>query len=273
MKIILSKKGLDSSFSKYPIPILDEKLIFVPIPDEKDNIKYGNLSFLDRFIEITGQNKSFLKTHCHFDPQLENYFNCKNFKGSLGQSKGFQTHLEDNGVEVGDLFLFYGWYWDIINDNYHKKGKHVIWGYMQIGEIIKPETLNKSERNELEKKYPWLKYQPHWDSNKYKNVNNNTIYIAKDVCTFDNNLKGCGIFNYTMGLDLTDKDSKNRTNWRVEELSNCKTSYKSSSGENGFDKLGQYKVPARCQEIVINDKKAEKWAANLIKNHVSKGGK
>ena len=267
MKVILSKKGLDSSFSKNPIPILDEKLIFVPIPNEQDILKYGDLKNLNRFIEVTGQNKSFLETHCHLDPQLENYFNCENFKGSLGQIEGFQTHLEKNSVEVGDLFLFYGWYLDVINDNLHKNGKHVIWGYMQIGEIIKPETLNESERKELEKKYPWLKYQPHWNSNKYKNIKNNTIYIAKDTCTFDKNLKGYGILDYTISLDLTDKDNKNRSHWKIEGLSNCKTSYKSLNGKQDFNELGQYEVPARCQEIVINDEKAERWAIDLIKRH------
>ncbi len=142
---------------------------------------------MNRVIEVKEQNKPFLKTHCHIDPQthchldpqLENYFNCENFKGSLGQIKGFQAHLEKNGVGVGDLFLFYGWYEDIINDKYHKNGKHVIWGYMQIGEIIKPETLNKSERNEVEKKYPWLKYQPHFAGHANSDI---TLKIYTHYC-------------------------------------------------------------------------------------------
>ena len=50
-------------------------------------------------------------------------------------------------------------------------------------------------------------------------------------------------------------------------MSGCKTSYKSLDDEKGFDELGLYKVPARCQEIVINDEKAEKWAIDLIRRH------
>ena len=282
MKVILSKKGLDSSFKSLcllPIPIGHDKttkIEFVPIPDKFDKLKYGNIeSYIKSFTKVmksdeAGKYKSFLKTHCHLDPQLENYFNCKNFKGSLGQIEGFQTHLENNSVKVGDLFLFYGSYCNLISENkITKQGKHVIWGYMQIGEIIKPETLNRSERKKLKKKYPWLKYQPHWNKKKYKDIKNNTIYIAKDICSFDNNLKGYGILDYTVSLNLTDRDNDNtnKTSWKVKELSGCKTSYKSLDDKKGFDELGQYKVPARCQELVINDEKAEKWAIDLIRRH------
>ena len=282
MKVILSKKGLDSSFKslcRLPIPIGYDnttRIEFVPIPDKLDKLKYGDIeSYIKSFAKTmkggkAGEYEVFVKTHCHLDPQLENYFNSENFRGSLGQIQGFQKHLENNSVEVGDLFLFYGSYCNLISEEIiTKQGKHVIWGYMQIGEIIKPGTLNESERKELEKKYPWLKYQPHWNKKKYKDINNNTIYIAKDTCTFDKNLKGYGILDYTVSLNLTDRDNYNinKTSWKVKELSGCKTSFKSLNGKQGFDDLGQYKVPARCQEIVINDKKAECWAIDLIKRH------
>ena len=38
-----------------------------------------------------------------------------------------------------------------------------------------------------------------------------------------------------------------------------------SNGKCEFDELGQYKVSARCQELVIDSPQAKQWATNLIK--------
>ena len=68
-----------------------------------------------------------------------------------------RTHLCNQGVGTGDLFLFFGWF----RETEYKNGKlsykgpssgfHAIYGYMQVGEIIKKESDIPE----------WLKTHPH----------------------------------------------------------------------------------------------------------------
>ena len=53
-----------------------------------------------------------------------------------------QTHLENNNVKVGDLFLFWGWFRETITLNKKKvfsredPGHYRFFGWLQIGKII-----------------------------------------------------------------------------------------------------------------------------------------
>ena len=252
MNIILSKKGLDSSFSSKPISMTGGEMVFIPI------VTYLN----GNKVEITKDSR------CHLDPQLINYFNSENFRGSFGQAKEEQRHLESHNVTEGDLILFYGWYKDK-DDKVHTNGKNVLFGYMQIGEILKIANLDDNKRKEYEKQYPWLKYQPHWkNKDKYAEIDNNTLYIAREFCTFDNTIKGYGMFKYDKALDLTANDMKAKSCWKVLALAGLKTSRRGGKGQEGFNEQGQFRAPSRNQEIVVeSSKNAQKWAENLIKKY------
>ena len=285
MKVILSKKGLDSSFSSKPVLIVDNEMVFMPIiAIEEQELKYsqiklGNSNMLtnlknlvdgtfyinDKKVEITKDSR------CHLDPQLINYFGCENFRGSFGQIKSSQKHLKNNNVQEEDLILFYGWYKDK-NDKLHTNGKNVFFGYMQIGEIINVSNLDEKQRKEYEKQYSWLKYQPHWKNKDiYSQKDNNTIYIAREFCTFDDTIKGYGMFKYDKALDLTADDKNAKSCWKIPPLAGLKTSRKGGNGKNSFNELGQFRAPSRNQEIVIeNSKKAEEWAVNLIKKYAKR---
>lgn len=284
MKVILSKKGLDSSNSIKPISISNNEMVFLPIPSDNiyDYTRYSEvfnnkISLLYYCMEM-GINNGYIndkkisingETHCHLDPQLIDYFGYKDFKGSdafkgnFGQVKSAQKHLENNKVQVNDLFLFYGWYEDKNKPN----GKHTIFGYLQIGEIIKVNELTPDQKQDIINKYPWLHHQPHWCSNE----TNNTIYIARETCTFDKKIKGYGMFKYNKKLDLTADDMENKTCWKIPALKNCKASYKGANGKSEFSELGQYRLSDRCQELVIEEcPQAEKWAINLIKKYAKR---
>ncbi|MDE6598319.1 MAG: hypothetical protein K2K60_06745 [Clostridia bacterium] len=280
MKVILSKKGFDSSNSTNPILITNNELLFLPIPSSNKTDKRYSEIFIDNEVSlldycremginyvIIGGNKVLIdgETNCHLDPQLLDYFGYADFKGSFGQESSPQGHLKNNNVQVGDLFLFYGWHKDL-KDNIHKDGKHTIFGYLQIGEIIKVNELTPEYRQEIIKKYPWLKHHPHW----YSKETNNTIYIAKEHFAFDTSLKGYGMFKYGPELDLSANDMGKRTCWRIPALKGLKASYKGVNGKEEFDELGQYIIFPRCQELVIDSPQAEQWAINLIKQYVKR---
>ena len=45
MKLILSRKGFDSSYGKVPSPIFpDDRMLSLPIPDKSSVIKYSDIS-------------------------------------------------------------------------------------------------------------------------------------------------------------------------------------------------------------------------------------
>ena len=147
----------------------------------------------------------------------------------------------------------------IIEDNKYKftkgDGRHTIFGYLQIDKILHPKYDKVPEE---------FNKHPHVYDSKRKEKDTDTIYIAKDVCTFDNNIKGYGIFKYDEKLDLT-KKGMNRTCWDLPDFfKGVKIAY---HNENSF-KEGYFKSACRGQEFVIEDNKdVEEWAINLIKEH------
>ena len=71
---------------------------------------------------------------CHNDPNL--------LTGQFGQVGAAQTHLENNKVGIGDLFLFWGWFREtkkiknkILFDK-RDPGHYRLFGWFQIGKVI-----------------------------------------------------------------------------------------------------------------------------------------
>ncbi len=120
MKVILSRKGLDSEYDGIPSPIMsDGSLLSLPIPYEQDIIKYTDLSFqvksyFDIIKELSSVDKKLLKNHtAHLDPDIR--FEClpkrnKDRRPVFGQSDAALGHLNKQGVSGGDIFLFFGWF-------------------------------------------------------------------------------------------------------------------------------------------------------------------
>ena len=105
-RIILSRKGFDSTYGKKASPIFNDNKIFsLPIPqEEKSPHKYGDIEFngingKDALSEAKVKNYSE-NDYCHYDP----YLNGK--EGLFGQVSASQTELENAGVKKDDLFLF-----------------------------------------------------------------------------------------------------------------------------------------------------------------------
>ena len=217
MRIILSRKGFDSANGGMPSPILPNNTILsLPIPSTHDTIRFTDLQLtksLNYFSLISSLQKKFRKNlilssdTCHLDPDIypEIIKRDKEWKPLFGQKGASQTHLTQQGITKGDLFLFFGWFRnticreaDIIFDKTRKFSLHIIFGYFQIGRIIKEES-------EIEE---WMRYHPHVskkDQNVYKN---NCLYIARDKLSWNKDLPGAGPFiKYNESLILTKKNS------------------------------------------------------------------
>jgi len=304
--VILSRKGFDAKYGGFASPILpDGRLISLPVPalhGEDNRIQYGDLWFgknqriIDLLQEIgrkkikiprnkrarAGKNKwKYVRDQpAHVDPDLRKgtLKRKSGWKGLFGQSDGSQTHLENNGVSRGDLFLFFGWFkkykYDetgrLVIDNKDRKdyscGKHVIFGYLQIGDILRLDR--KEARVKVEE---WMKYHSHIGENSKfvgsdEFFGKNALYIAKDALTFASRLKGFGtfIYNNRSARDLTlTKKGYSRSKWDLPRpiFKEARISYHPNPWKKDY-----FQSANVGQEFVIEDNSRIKdWAISLIR--------
>lgn len=167
MKVVLSRKGMDSRAGGIPSPILpDGTLLSLPIPNEKSGVPYGDLVYKGRtyqqIIQQIHPTFDFQKhPFCHLDPDI--YGVLKNthagWKPAFGQYEIPAKHLDGQGVDVGDVFLFYGMFrqTEKLPDGtlHFVKGapiQHIIYGYMVVSEILKDqdEVLEDNKTRQME---------------------------------------------------------------------------------------------------------------------------
>ncbi|WP_454193091.1 Nmad3 family putative nucleotide modification protein [Paenibacillus sp. Marseille-Q7038] len=283
MKVILSRKGFDSSAGKYPSPHLidSRRLISFPIPeDEKVNtsVRYSDLrvdqnhTYLG-LMEQLGIKKYSNGTFVHLDPDINATVierNHPEWRGVFGQSSAAQSHLARKNVQVGDLFLFFGWFKDVVRDAsgyryVNGTDRHIIWGYMQVGEI---ELIDKAGHYDS-----WKLSHPHY---KCRDRDMNTAYIAAPTLSFNNALHGSGTFNYSDSLVLTKDGQRKRSVWKLPNSFHPSTGTKMSYHENIFSKSGKrvwesgnnhciLNSVGRGQEFIVEgNKEVENWAKELV---------
>ena len=268
MKVILSRKGVDSGNCAVNNLIVNEKnFIVFPIPYENEIFCYQDIKLYANLWPKLFKNNKFKKElapqkTCHLDPNIQNFLQEKNFIASFGQSGGAQTQLDKQNIGIGDIFLFWSGFdkvteqaADFTPDKFFKN-KHVIYGFIVVGDIIRTYNLDETQCKAYESKYPSLVNNPHWNEENYKNNKNNTIYVAKQ--------NGFGMFKFNEKLILTAPYSSARTNWLVPELANCAIK---NLNAKSFDASGKITILGHLQELVLDSENAISWAKNLIKNY------
>lgn len=279
MKIILSRKGFDSAYGGYPSPILlDGRMVSLPIPSN-DEIKYSDLKLDNQrtYFDLMKQLKSRIRygqkwheltkdTECHLDPDvrkdiLSNRGN--NWRGSFGQVGAAQSHLNNQDIKLGDLFLFFGTFQKTIDIGNNIKFSeeypfHAIWGFLRIGRIVK---VNSGEI-ERDSNLFFLKKHPHYLNRNIYNENN-TIYLSAKEDDF-------GVFKYHNDLVLTKRDQNQKSLWELPRFFyGLKITYHKPENqrinENG---KCEFRSASRGQEFVIeeNDMVTD-WAEKLIENY------
>jgi hypothetical protein len=295
MKIILSRKGFDSQFGKIKSPILpDGTLLSLPIPQKNDKITYDQLrydrkSYLEIIKDLNPKWEYPDNQPAHLDPDLRKDAKqrASGWKSIFGQSGAAQGHLRNQKINVGDIFLFFGSFSQTIEKNgklFFKKddkypnGAHIIFGYLQIGQIIE---LNEPEDYEKKLDNSTI-YHPHADK-EYRDEQgyerkNNCMYVAAETLSLNSNFPGAGTLNLNDRRILTKpinskilSEKENTISmWRVPHFfKNLDISYNKDS----FKDNGYFKSAPRGQEFVINTKedeklqeKLEEWVKDIIIN-------
>ncbi|QZD90371.1 hypothetical protein K3148_02950 [Qipengyuania aurantiaca] len=140
MKIVFSRKGFDSAAGGGASPIVDGVPLSLPIPaGTASRTTYGDLG-LGEHAATASRGKLGAQDLCHHDPMFRSDGTCL-----FGQVGAAQTHLANQGVGVGDVFLFFG----LFRDEETGEPHHRIFGWMEIERMVDLARCREEEREEL----------------------------------------------------------------------------------------------------------------------------
>ena len=234
MKIIFSRKGFDKKNGGVASPIYpDDRICSLPIPigdrygwnPRYKEIKFDKTNLGKLVSDLTGGlAKRYTGNHYgHIDPDLraEALVRRNGWLPAYGPGHGAQTHLANNGVGVGDVFLFFGWFRRVEEVGGHwrfirgEPDIHLLWGWLQVDKIYHDITnwgklpLWAYSHSHVYEDDDWRAVE-----NKYRD----TLYVARKRLHLSGlrlNLAGGGVFRkYHPTLQLTEP-GESRTVWRV----------------------------------------------------------
>src|SRR5438105_4185619 len=108
MKIILSRKGFDTSSGGIPSPIFPDGTLFsLPIPDNSAPTTYAQIDVCGHSAAEVLSDLGGLPevSHAHLDPDLREGAISRptGWRPLFGQDGGAQTHLRKQGVGLGAI--------------------------------------------------------------------------------------------------------------------------------------------------------------------------
>ena len=227
-RLIISRKGFDSGSGGCPSPIFPDGTMFsLPIPsgDEEafEDLQHGDVDIASVVSGITDGRMGGLNP-VHLDPDLnfDAYRHRKEragwqeWRGMLGQAGAAQSHLNNQGVASGDVFLFFGLYrrvekiaqgWRFVRGS---PELHVLWGWLQVDEKYPVADIGPND-------LAWARHHPHIFSN-YRD-DKNTVYAASMKLELGGDDDRCenagwGVFpKLDQRLVLTDPNGAGVSNW------------------------------------------------------------
>jgi Nucleotide modification associated domain 3 len=213
MKVILSRKGFDSSAGRKPSPIFpDGTMISLPIPDRSSTIAYKDIagSGIASIGELVHDLAGIPQTYrAHLDPDVSAHSipRHQGWRPLFGQVGAAEKHLENQGVGIGDVFLFFGLfrrveksgnYWTYVRGS---NPVHVIFGWLQVAERVAVSNWPDG--------VAWALRHPHF---RRESDPTNVLYIGAERLASPAlkplSLPGAGLFpNFIPELQLTEPGS------------------------------------------------------------------
>lgn len=263
-KIILSRKGYDDQYGGKPSVILpDGTMLSFPIPvNEKESgiqsseLKFGNKNLNEIFTELGHANSSL---NHHVDPDIYQLAG-KTKMGALGQAGAALSHLDNQGVGKGDIFLFFGTFSKTNDFNGHLQYEmmhpfHAVFGYLVVDRRV---TIDEIEKDEELK---WIKDHPHYINRGYGDYikATNAIYIGKEY----------GYFRFSEKLRLT-KPGYKKSYWQLPaEFQDVELSYHDKSKQQITESSVEFTSMSKGQEFVFErEERLEKWLGEVLLHKV-----
>jgi hypothetical protein len=223
MKIILSRKGFDTSTGGVPSPIFpDGTMISLPIPDKASTVAYQDIAgnHYASVGELVEDLTDFPQTHhAHLDPDLSAHSvpRLQGWRPLFGQVGAAEKHLQNQGVGAGDVFLFFGLFrqveksalrWQYVRGSHRI---HVMFGWLQVAERVAVAHWPGG--------VDWGLYHPHFHLESYPN---NVIYVSTERLTLpgfgSSAIPGAGRFpRFHPKLQLTGPQSSRPGLWLLPD--------------------------------------------------------
>ena len=222
-KLIISRKGFDSESGGCPSPIFPDGTIYsLPIPGNEDEepIHYDDLEHdnvnIGEVVEGLTRRRYTSDYLAGVDPDIrpDALLRHDGWRALFGQAKASQTHLENQGVGVGDVFLFFGLFqqveiaptgWRFVRG---APKLHLLWGWLQIEQILKVDQIRNDEH------FSWATYHCHFS---WEGDPSNTLYMASNQLDLGDGLKvtGAGTFPRLDERLVLTKPGGSASQWRL----------------------------------------------------------
>ena len=218
MRVIFSRKGFDSASAGCASPLISDRPVSLPIPTRQPTcMTFGMLG--GGLGELACDLRGSLitaSTPCHLDPDIDPSVLPRRhgWRGAFGQVGAAQSHLRNQGIQAGDLFLFWGLFRPVSRMSagtwaFDGPAQHRIFGWLQVGEVISVGSVPVYTL----RRYPWLADHPHvrsgWPAS-------NTVYVANESLEIgDRQLPRPGAGVFARGARLTQSGSTQPSRWSV----------------------------------------------------------
>lgn len=275
MKVVISRKGCDSGSGGCDSPILDGRFISVPIPapgipyneiDVEPNLTLLALmeelqidSLKNAWVDATNSRRlPTIQATAHLDPDLEPSARHRTdgWRPMFGQVGASQSHLANQGVANGDLFLFFGRFRTASRATgraswaTRSEATHSIWGWLEVAGTI--DVNRGDEPPDYAIEFPHFAHRALWINEP------NVVYVGAKHLQFARSLPGGGVFSrYRPELRLT-REGGALTDWELpaafhpDRAGACLSYHKRSSWAPLDGERAQLRAASRGQEFVVD---------------------
>lgn len=225
-KLILSRKGFDAANGGMPSPILpDGTLMSLPIPMANEAVTLGDIpapgdgGTMGDVVHTLSNGRHGRVTPVHLDPDLVRASRGErrsDWRPLFGQAAAAQSHLANQCVGEGDVFLFFGWFRQAegtlralrFKPKSDAPDRHVVFGWMQIGEVWDVTAGVPAA-------FPsWARYHPHVLG---RFNGRNVIYAATELLMLPDGtscgLPGAGALKRFSDACVLTEGGRSRSNW------------------------------------------------------------
>ena len=272
MKVILSRKGFDSINGGMPSVIMPNgDLVSMPIPSPRDVNSYDQLWYggktYRQILKELAPKKRFPR--CHLDPDIDSsrlVNKPSGWKPAFGQCSTSASYLLDTvDLLPNDIFLFFGNFRRVeevdgqyrfisrTGDFYRDCTIQVIWGYLQVGEIIRDPRKVKAD-------YPW---HPHAVGSHLRDKTE-MLVVPRKRLSFAASRPGCGLLKYDVARVLTERGAS-KAIWKFNKVYSPDNIIVSQGRKNSSRCPDCIYYSGYWQELGLKESKAsERWCKRMI---------
>ncbi len=244
----------------------------MPIPDPRSPLRYRDLRVPEgasKIVHNLSRGRLVAGTRVHMDPDLAPDTLPRNtgWQALFGQHGAAQRHLQLQGVQPGDLFLFFGWFrqvqmarrrWYYVPD---APDIHLIFGWMHVGAMTPAAQMEAD----------WAQYHPHFHG---RFGTGNSLYTSTaEQLPWSPGRPSAGVFEHYRTGRVLSAPGCTRSIWRLPGWltprgPDSALSYHTDLSRWMRDREGvQLRTAARGQEFVLDlddYPEAHDWISGLF---------